>query len=36
MKEQKELAKEYAGKIAHADPDCRPKFNCPNADWVGY
>lgn len=33
IEEQKELEKQYKGRIAHADPDLREEFNCPNADW---
>lgn len=33
LEKQESLSKEYAGKIAHPDPDLRPDFNDENADW---
>jgi hypothetical protein len=33
LNEQEELAKEYAGQIAHPDPDYREEFNDDEADW---
>jgi hypothetical protein len=33
LEEQDELAKEYAGQIAHPDPDFSPEFNDPNEGW---
>lgn len=33
LEKQEYLAKEYAGKIAHPDPDLRPDFNDDMADW---
>lgn len=33
MEEQAELELEYAGKIAKPNPDLRPEFNQPDADW---
>jgi hypothetical protein len=33
MQEQDELRDQYGDQIAHPDPDNRPEFNQPNADW---
>lgn len=33
LEKQAELKTVYEGKIAHADPDLRPEFNQPDADW---
>jgi hypothetical protein len=33
MEEQEELKTTYEGKTAHANPDLRPEFNQPDADW---
>jgi hypothetical protein len=33
LEKQESLKKDYAGKIAHHDPDLRPDFNDDNADW---
>jgi hypothetical protein len=33
LEKQESLAKEYAGQIAHPDPDLTPDFNDDNADW---
>jgi hypothetical protein len=31
--EQDELKKEYGKQVAHSNPDLRPEFNQPDADW---
>jgi len=31
---QEQLAKDYAGRIAHPDPDLRPEFNDDNEGWT--
>lgn len=33
VEKQEVLKKEYAGRVAHSNPDFNPKFNQPNADW---
>lgn len=33
MKEQMKLKKEFGDQVAGPDPDNRPEFNQPNADW---
>lgn len=33
LEEQEELKKEYRDRVAHPDPDHRPEFNQPDADW---
>jgi hypothetical protein len=33
VEKQEELKKQYEGKVAHSNPDLRPEFNQPNADW---
>ena len=33
LEKQKEYKELYGDKIARQDPDLRPEFNCPNADW---
>ena len=33
MKDQIRLRKEYGDQVAGPDPDNRPEFNQPNADW---
>jgi hypothetical protein len=33
MAEQAKLKKIYKGKCGHRDPDNRPEFNQPDADW---
>jgi len=33
-KKQVQLAKDYAGRIAHPDPDDRPQFNDDNEGWT--
>ena len=30
---QESLKEQYGDNIAHANPDLRPEFNQPNADW---
>lgn len=32
--QQDELKKEYKDKVAHSNPDLRPEFNQPDADWI--
>jgi len=34
LEEQAKLKKRFGNKLAHPDPDLRPEFNQPNADWV--
>ena len=33
MKQQNELRERYGEQVAHPDPDNRPEFNQPDADW---
>lgn len=34
LEQQEELEKQYAGMVAHSDPDYSPEMNPdPNADW---
>lgn len=30
---QESLREKFADRVAHADPDLRLEFNCPNDDW---
>lgn len=33
LKEQSKLKKQFGKKRGHPQPDLRPEFNCPDADW---